>query len=72
MMAKLYTRAGDAGTTGLLGPERVSKDNPRVEAMGAVDELNAVIGLALVSQISSLSAPSWPCPRKLPALRFPE
>src|SRR5438034_2959676 len=50
VMAKLYTRAGDAGETGLLGPARVSKDDPRVEAMGAVDELNAVIGLALVAQ----------------------
>src|SRR5213080_2811849 len=47
VMAKLYTRAGDAGETGLLGPARVSKDDPRVEAMGAVDELNAVIGLTL-------------------------
>ena len=49
-MAKLYTRAGDAGETGLLGPARVSKDDPRVEAMGAVDELNAVIGLAVAAQ----------------------
>ena len=49
-MAKLYTRTGDSGETGLLGPERVSKDDPRVEAMGAVDELNAVIGLALAAQ----------------------
>jgi len=49
-MAKLYTRRGDAGQTGLLGPERVSKDDPRVEAMGAVDELNAVIGLAMAAQ----------------------
>ena len=49
-MAKLYTGAGDAGETGLLGPKRVSKDDPRVEAMGAVDELNAVIGLALAAQ----------------------
>jgi cob(I)alamin adenosyltransferase len=47
MMAKLYTRTGDSGTTGLLGPDRVAKDDPRVEAMGAVDELNAVIGLAI-------------------------
>lgn len=50
MMARLYTRTGDEGRTGLLGPERVSKDDPRIEAMGAVDELNAVIGLALVVQ----------------------
>ena len=49
-MAKLYTRRGDAGETGLLGPDRVSKDDPRVEAMGTVDELNAVIGLAIAAQ----------------------
>src|SRR5438552_2512673 len=49
LMAKLYTRRGDAGETGLLGPERVSKDDPRIEAMGAVDELNAVIGLAMAA-----------------------
>ncbi len=49
-MAKLYTRRGDAGETGLLGPERVSKDDPRIEAMGTVDELNAVIGLAIAVQ----------------------
>src|SRR2546428_6946737 len=42
LMAKLYTRRGDAGDTGLLGPGRVSKDDPRVEAMGSVDELNSV------------------------------
>lgn len=49
-MPELYTRKGDAGTTGLLGPERVSKDDPRVEAMGAVDELNAVLGIVLSVQ----------------------
>ncbi len=49
-MTKLYTRRGDAGVTGLLGPERVSKDDPRIEAMGTVDELNAVIGLAIAAQ----------------------
>lgn len=49
-MPKLYTRGGDAGTTGLLGPERLSKDDPRVEAMGAVDELNAVLGVTLAGQ----------------------
>ncbi|MGI0149573.1 MAG: cob(I)yrinic acid a,c-diamide adenosyltransferase [Thermoplasmata archaeon] len=50
MMAKLYTRSGDSGETGLLGPGRISKDDPRVEAMGSVDELNAVLGLAIAAQ----------------------
>jgi cob(I)alamin adenosyltransferase len=45
-MARPYTRTGDAGTTGLLGPDRVPKDDVRVEAMGAVDELTAVLGMA--------------------------
>ena len=43
---KLYTRSGDDGTTGLFSGQRVSKDHPRVEAYGTVDELNAAIGLA--------------------------
>jgi cob(I)alamin adenosyltransferase len=41
---KIYTRAGDDGSTGLLGPGRVSKSAPRVEAYGTVDELNAALG----------------------------
>jgi len=45
-MPPIYTRTGDAGETGVLGPERVRKDNPRVEACGALDELNAAIGWA--------------------------
>jgi len=44
---KIYTKTGDAGTTGLFGGGRVGKDHPRVEAYGDVDELNAAIGLAL-------------------------
>ncbi len=48
-MARLYTRTGDKGTTGLLGPGRVPKDDPRIEAVGAVDELNAAIGVALAA-----------------------
>lgn len=41
---KLYTRGGDTGETSLFGAGRVSKAHARVEAMGAVDELNAVLG----------------------------
>lgn len=42
----IATRTGDAGTTGLMYNRRVSKCHPRVEAYGAVDELNAALGLA--------------------------
>src|SRR5688500_14664409 len=43
---KIYTKTGDAGETGLFGGPRVGKDDPRIEAYGTVDELNAAIGLA--------------------------
>jgi cob(I)alamin adenosyltransferase len=43
----LYTRSGDDGSTALSTGSRVSKDSPRVEAYGDVDELNALIGLAV-------------------------
>ncbi len=43
---KIYTRTGDDGTTGVLGPGRVRKDDPRIEACGTVDELNAALGVA--------------------------
>ena len=42
---KRYTKTGDLGTTSLLSGNRVSKANLRVEAYGAVDELNSHIGL---------------------------
>jgi len=42
---KIYTRTGDAGTTGLGTGERVSKDDTRIAAYGTVDEVNATIGL---------------------------
>src|SRR5262245_31782918 len=43
---KIYTKTGDAGQTGLFGGPRVRKDDPRIEAYGTVDELNAFLGLA--------------------------
>jgi cob(I)alamin adenosyltransferase len=42
---KIYTRRGDAGETDLFGGPRVGKDDLRVEAYGAVDELNACLGV---------------------------
>jgi len=42
----IVTRTGDGGTTGLMYNRRVPKHHPRVEAYGAVDELNAALGLA--------------------------
>jgi len=43
---KIYTRTGDDGSTGLYGGGRVAKCDPRIEAIGAVDELNAQLGMA--------------------------
>jgi cob(I)alamin adenosyltransferase len=45
--ARIYTRTGDTGETGLFGGGRVSKADPRVEAYGSVDELNAALGMAI-------------------------
>ena len=44
-MAKIYTRSGDAGETGLHGGPRVGKDCLRIEVCGTIDELNAVVGV---------------------------
>lgn len=41
--SKIYTRKGDSGYTSLVGGERIPKTNPRLEAYGTVDELNAFI-----------------------------
>jgi cob(I)alamin adenosyltransferase len=43
---RIYTRGGDEGETSLGDGERVAKDSPRIEAIGAVNEANAAIGLA--------------------------
>jgi len=45
----IVTKTGDSGTTGLMYGRRVPKTHPRVEACGAIDELNAVLGVARAS-----------------------
>lgn len=44
---KIYTRTGDDGTTGLVDGSRVAKHDARMDAIGAVDEANSAIGLAI-------------------------
>lgn len=48
-LSKIYTRTGDDGSTGLGSGDRVPKDSVRVEAYGAVDETNSLIGVVLAS-----------------------
>lgn len=55
-MSSIATRTGDDGTTGLLFGGRVPKDDPRVEAVGRLDEFNAALGLAKVSADPALRA----------------
>lgn len=46
---KIYTRTGDDGTSGLVDGSRLAKHAPRFEAIGAVDEANSAIGLAILA-----------------------
>ena len=50
-LSKIITRTGDNGTTGLSDGSRVAKDDPRIEAIGAVDELNSLLGLLLTHEV---------------------
>lgn len=50
-LSKIYTRTGDAGTTGLGDGTRVAKDSARVNAYGTVDEANSAIGVVLACEI---------------------
>jgi len=52
-----YTGKGDSGKTGLLGDERVPKHHPRIEALGALDEASAALGLARASCKASQTPP---------------
>jgi cob(I)alamin adenosyltransferase len=53
---RIYTKTGDQGQTHLAGGQRVSKDSPRLECYGTVDELNAFVGMAAVSANESVPA----------------
>ena len=46
---KIYTRTGDAGTTGLVDGSRLPKYAPRMQAVGDVDEANSALGLAILA-----------------------
>jgi cob(I)alamin adenosyltransferase len=51
---RIYTRAGDDGTTGLGDGTRIPKTHPRIGAYGGVDELNSLIGVVLTAPV-----PDW-------------
>jgi cob(I)alamin adenosyltransferase len=48
-LTKIYTRTGDDGTTGLVDGSRLPKHSARLEAVGAVDEANSVLGWAVLA-----------------------
>lgn len=50
-LSKIVTRTGDAGTTGLGDGSRIAKDSARIEAIGAVDELNSTLGVLLAEPL---------------------
>ena len=62
---KVYTRRGDSGQTSIWGGRRLSKDHARIEAIGAVDETSAAIGvaaaLALPTQLDSVLGRAQRC-----------
>ena len=54
-ITKVYTKTGDKGKTSLVGGQRVRKDDPRIEAYGTVDELNALVGAVSVSVAAEMA-----------------
>ncbi|MBN2499807.1 MAG: cob(I)yrinic acid a,c-diamide adenosyltransferase [Anaerolineales bacterium] len=59
-ITKIYTRKGDDGTTALGTTRRVPKDHVRIQAYGTVDELNALLGMALAQGLSDRLAETLP------------
>ena len=60
-MTKIYTKTGDKGETSLFSGQRVSKNDPIMEAMGSVDECNSAIGVSLAQLPNT---PKFISPRK--------
>lgn len=60
-LSKIYTRTGDAGSTGLGDGSRVAKDSLRIAALGDVDELNAIVGVlrAEIAHSALLEKENW-------------
>ncbi|MGH7200310.1 MAG: cob(I)yrinic acid a,c-diamide adenosyltransferase, partial [Planctomycetaceae bacterium] len=57
---RIYTKSGDGGETSLGDGARVPKTHPRIAAYGGVDELNAVLGVALAAGVTEEIAPRLP------------
>lgn len=57
-LSKIYTRTGDDGSTGLGDGSRTDKDSLRIEAIGAVDELNCAIGVLLCNGLPDRVQPA--------------
>lgn len=55
-LSKIVTRTGDSGTTGLGDGSRVAKDSARIEAIGAIDELNSTLGVLLSEELPAAIA----------------
>ncbi len=68
-LSKIYTRTGDKGETGLADGRRVSKDHPRVEAMGELDTLNSQLGL-LLAELDD-AATTWPALKEISEVLSP-
>lgn len=64
----ITTRHGDDGTTGFLYGQRVTKDHPQIEALGACDELNSALGSARAAASGEEDALLLPIQRELVAL----
>jgi len=65
---RIYTRTGDRGETGILGGGRLAKSDPRIRALGSLDELGASLGMVLTA--SHLPAPVTAAVRRVQGALF--